>query len=57
MTTMIQQQQQQSTMGSTTLETLTQKRFPLVHILTSKPENEDEKVCLSACKTRVTNCH
>lgn len=42
MATMIQQQM--SNMGSSTFEPLTQKRLPLVHILTSKPENDDEKV-------------
>lgn len=52
MATMIQQQPSQK-MGSSTLEPLLQKRFPLVHILTSKPENDDEKVRLvnkSRCK-------
>ena len=42
MATMIQQQM--TKMGSSTFEPLTQKRLPLVHILTSKPENDDEKV-------------
>ena len=41
--------EQQSTMKSVTLTTMQEKRFPLVHILTSKPEQDDEKVrsCLS----------
>ena len=36
--------QQQPTMRSTLLEPLPQKHFPLVHILTSKPENDEVKV-------------
>jgi hypothetical protein len=36
--------QQQSATRSTTLETIPQNRFPLVHVLTSKSENNEDKV-------------
>ena len=36
--------QQQPSMKSTTFETLSQKRFPLVHVLTSRTESVEEKV-------------
>ncbi len=35
---------QQSATRSTALETIPQKRFPLVHVLTSKSENDEDKV-------------
>jgi hypothetical protein len=35
---------QQSATRNTTLETIPQKRFPLVHVLTSKSENDEDKV-------------
>jgi hypothetical protein len=36
--------QQQPTMRNTILEPLSQNRLPLVHVLTSKPESDEEKV-------------
>jgi hypothetical protein len=36
--------QQQPLMRNVTLGTISQKRFPLVHILTSKTESDEEKV-------------
>lgn len=39
--------QRQATMESRTFETMPQKRFPLVHVLTSKTESDDTKVCSS----------
>jgi hypothetical protein len=41
MTTLMQQQ---SATRNTALETIPQKRFPLVHVLTSKSENDEDKV-------------
>lgn len=38
--------QQQPMMRNTTLETISQKRLPLVHVLTSKTESYEEKVWL-----------
>ncbi|CAF3249567.1 unnamed protein product, partial [Rotaria sp. Silwood2] len=35
--------QQQPTMRTTALETIPQKRFPLVHVLTSKTESDEIK--------------
>ena len=36
--------QQQLSMKSILLEPIQQKRLPLVHVLTSKTENDEEKV-------------
>lgn len=36
--------QQQPSMKNTPLEMLTQKNYPLVHVLTSKTESDDAKV-------------
>jgi hypothetical protein len=36
--------QQQPSTKSILLEPIPQKRLPLVHVLTSKPENDEEKV-------------
>lgn len=36
--------QQATYIKNTILEPITQRRFPLVHVLTSKTDNDDEKV-------------
>ncbi len=36
--------QQQPSIKSIILEPIQQKRLPLVHVLTSKPESDEEKV-------------
>jgi hypothetical protein len=36
--------QQQPNLRNLTFETTPQKRFPLVHVLTSKSESDEEKV-------------
>ncbi|CAF3693408.1 unnamed protein product, partial [Rotaria sp. Silwood1] len=40
---MVTLMQQQLMMQNTTLETIPQKRFPLVHVLTSKTESDELK--------------